>query len=213
MVSFLNLVEVTICQKPDKLYFMATLEGKKVAILTENGFEEVELTSPKKALEDAGAEVDIISPQKDNVKAWAHDHWSIELPVDVNIGDADPNDYDALVIPGGVLNPDKMRLNEKCVEFAQHFLQEGKPVASICHGPQLLIETGMLEGRNMTSYPSIKTDLENAGALWSDREVIVDNGLVTSRSPEDLEAFNKKMIEEIKEGQHSPVTRTAAPTH
>jgi len=192
---------------------MATLEGKRVAILTENGFEEVELTSPKKALEEAGAEVEIVSPQKDKVKAWAHDHWSIELPVDVNVDDADPNDYDALVVPGGVLNPDKMRLNGKCVEFAQHFLQEGKPVAAICHGPQLLIETGMLEGRNMTSYPSIKTDHINAGALWSDREVIVDNGLVTSRKPEDLEAFNKKMIEEIKEGQHSPVTRTEAPTH
>ena len=106
-----------------------------------------------------------------------------------------------------------MRLNDKCVEFAQHFLQEGKPVAAICHGPQLLIETGMLEGRNMTSYPSVKTDIINAGADWFDREVIVDNGLVTSRSPEDLEAFNKKMIEEIKEGQHSPVTRTEAPTH
>jgi protease I len=196
-----------------KYIFMATLKGKKVAILTENGFEEVELTSPKKALEDAGAEVDIVSPQKDKVKAWAHDHWSIELPVDVNIEDADANDYDALMVPGGVLNPDKMRLNNKCVEFAQHFLEEGKPVAAICHGPQLLIETGMLEGRNMTSYPSIKTDLVNAGAEWNDREVIVDNGLVTSRSPEDLEVFNKKMIEEIKEGQHSPVTRTVAPTH
>jgi protease I len=192
---------------------MVSLKGKKVAILTESGFEEVELTSPKKALEDAGAEVDIVSPQKDKVKAWTHDHWSIELPVDVNIEDANPNDYDALMIPGGVLNPDKMRLNDKCVEFAQHFLEEGKPVAAICHGPQLLIETGMLEGRNMTSYHSIKTDLINAGAEWSDREVIVDNGLVTSRSPEDIEAFNKKMIEEIKEGQHSPVTRTVAPTH
>ena len=192
---------------------MVNLKGKKVAILTESGFEEVELTSPKKALEDAGAEVDIVSPQKHKVKAWSHDHWSIELPVDVNIENAKPKDYDALMIPGGVLNPDKMRLNEKCVEFAQHFLQEGKPVAAICHGPQLLIETGMLEGRNMTSYPSVKTDLMNAGALWSDREVIVDNGLVTSRSPEDLNAFNKKMIEEIKEGQHSPVTRTPSPTH
>ena len=192
---------------------MALLTGKKVAILTESGFEEVELTSPKKALEDAGAEVEIVSPQKVKVKAWAHDHWSIELPVDVNVEEADPNDYDALMIPGGVLNPDKMRMNDKCVEFAQHFLQEGKPVAAICHGPQLLIETGMLEGRNMTSYPSIKTDLTNAGALWSDREVIVDNGLVTSRSPKDLEALNKKMIEEIKEGTHSPVTRTPSPTH
>ena len=192
---------------------MATLKGKKVAILTESGFEEVELTSPKKALEDAGARVEIVSPQKEKVKAWAHDHWSIELPVDVNVEEADPNDYDALMIPGGVLNPDKMRVNDKCVEFAQHFLQEGKPVAAICHGPQLLIETGMLEGRNITSYPSVKTDMINAGAIWADREVIVDNGLVTSRSPKDLEAFNKKMIEEIKEGKHSPVTRTPSPTH
>ena len=213
MVSFLKHIDVIDLSKTRKQKFMATLEGKKVAILTENGFEEVELTSPKKALEDAGAEVDIVSPQKEKVKAWAHDHWSIEIPVDVNIEDADPNDYDALMVPGGVMNPDKLRANDKCVEFAQHFLQEGKPVAAICHGPQLLIETGMLEGRNMTSYPSVKTDMTNAGALWSDREVIVDNGLVTSRSPEDLEAFNKKMIEEIKEGQHSPVTRTAAPTH
>lgn len=192
---------------------MAILTGKKVAILTESGFEEVELTSPKKALEDAGAEVEIVSPQKEKVKAWAHDHWSIELPVDVHVEEADPNDYDGLMIPGGVLNPDKMRTNDKCVEFAQKFLQDGKPVAAICHGPQLLIETGMLEGRNITSYPSVKTDMINAGAIWTDREVIVDNGLVTSRSPKDLEAFNKKMIEEIKEGQHSPVTRTPSPTH
>jgi len=213
MVSFLNQFHAICFLQTKKKFFMAILTGKKVAILTESGFEEVELTSPKKALEDAGAEVEIVSPQKEKVKAWAHGHWSIELSVDVNVGEADPKDYDALMIPGGVLNPDKMRMNDKCVEFAQHFLQEGKPVAAICHGPQLLIETGMLEGRNMTSYSSIKTDLTNAGALWSDREVIVDNGLVTSRSPEDLEAFNKKMIEEIKEGQHSPVTKTLAPTH
>ena len=192
---------------------MAILKGKKVAILTESGFEEVELTSPKKALEDAGAKVEIVSPQKEKVKAWAHDHWSIELPVDVNVEEADPNDYDALMIPGGVLNPDKMRINDTCVEFVEHFLQNGKPVAAICHGPQLLIETGMLEGRNMTSYLSVKTDMINAGAIWADREVIVDNGLVTSRSPKDLEAFNNKMIEEIKEGKHSPGTRTPSPTH
>jgi protease I len=184
---------------------MISLTGKKVAIITENGFEEVELTSPKKALEDAGATVHIVSPQKDKVKAWNHDHWSIELPVDVNIDDADPNDYDALVVPGGVLNPDKMRLNEDCVNFAKDFLTSGKPVAAICHGPQLLIETGLLQGRNMTSYPSVKTDLENAGVIWEDKEVIVDHGLVTSRSPKDLEAFNKKMLEEIKEGVHSVV--------
>jgi len=184
---------------------MISLTGKKVAIITENGFEEVELTSPKKALEDAGATVHIVSPQKDKVKAWNHDHWSIELPVDVNIDDADPNDYDALVVPGGVLNPDKMRLNEDCVNFAKDFLTSGKPVAAICHGPQLLIETGLLQGRNMTSYPSVRTDLENAGVIWEDKEVIVDHGLVTSRSPKDLEAFNKNMLEEIKEGVHSVV--------
>jgi protease I len=192
---------------------MATLSGKKIAIITENGFEEVELTSPKQELEAAGAEVDIISPQKDKVKAWNHDHWSIELPVDVSIEEADADDYDALVIPGGVLNPDKMRINNKCVEFAQHFLEEGKPVAAICHGPQLLIETGMVSGRHMTSYPSIKTDLENAAAIWSDKEVIVDNGLVTSRSPKDLPAFNKKMIEEIKEGKHSPASYAPSQAH
>ena len=213
MVSFFDTHLWYLIYVHEKSNFMATLTGKKVAILTENGFEEVELTSPKKALEDAGAEVEIVSPQKEKVKAWAHDHWSIELPVDVNLKDADPNEYDALMIPGGVLNPDKMRLNEECVQFAEHFLQQAKPVAAICHGPQLLIETGLLEGRNMTSYSSIKTDLMNAGALWIDREVVVDNGLVTSRSPEDLNAFNKKMIEEIKEGKHSPVIRTSAPTH
>jgi len=187
---------------------MATLSGKKVAILTENGFEEVELTSPKKALEEAGATVDIVSPQNGKVKAWNHDHWSIELPVNKNISDARPGDYDALMLPGGVLNPDKLRTNKEAVEFAKDFLEAGKPVAAICHGPQLLIETGLLEGKDMTSYPSVQTDLKNAGANWHDREVIVDNGLVTSRSPEDLEAFNKKMVEEIAEGVHTP-----APTH
>jgi protease I len=183
---------------------MATkqLNGKRIAIVTENGFEEVELTSPKKALEDAGAKVDIVSPQKDKVKAWNHDHWSIELPVDKNIAEANADDYDALVVPGGVLNPDQMRKNKDCVEFAQHFLDAGKPVAAICHGPQLLIETGKLRGRRMTSYPSVKTDLINAGAEWEDKEVVVDNGLVTSRSPKDLPAFNKKMLEEISEGVH-----------
>ncbi|WP_431212419.1 type 1 glutamine amidotransferase domain-containing protein [Puia sp. P3] len=182
---------------------MTSLAGKKIAILTENGFEEVELTSPKKALEDAGAEVKIVSPQKDKVKAWDKDHWSIELTVDQQLDDADSDDYDALMLPGGVLNPDKLRTNRKAVEFAQQFMESGKPVAAICHGPQLLIETRLIEGRNMTSYPSLKTDMENAGVIWADREVVTDNGLVTSRSPKDLEAFNKKMIEEIGEGRHA----------
>ncbi|HTR31656.1 MAG TPA: type 1 glutamine amidotransferase domain-containing protein [Puia sp.] len=192
---------------------MATLTGKKIAILTESGFEEAELTSPKKALEAAGAEVRIVSPQKDKVRAWDTDHWSIELPVDEVLDSANPEDFDALVLPGGVLNPDKLRQNKKAVEFAQQFLETGKPVAAICHGPQLLIETGMIEGRNMTSYPSLRTDLENAGVIWVDKEVVTDNGLVTSRTPGDLEAFNKKAIEEIKEGQHAPTAYTPPPRH
>lgn len=186
---------------------MDTLSGKKVAILTENGFEESELTSPKQALEQAGAQVDIVSPQRDKVRAWDHDHWSIVLPVDVVLKDARAEDYDALMVPGGVFNPDKMRMNKDCVEFAQHFLESGKPVAAICHGPQLLIETGLLKGRKMTSYPSVQTDLKNAGVNWVDQEVVVDKGLVTSRSPKDLEAFNKKMIEEIREGVHAAAVR------
>ncbi len=184
---------------------MAKLSGKKVAILTENGFEEVELTSPKKALEEAGATVHIVSPQKDKVKAWNHDHWSIELPVDKHIFKVKADDYDALVLPGGVINPDQLRRNKESVDFARQFIEAGKPVAAICHGPQLLIETGLVKDREVTSYPSIKTDLKNAGANWHDKEVVVDNGLVTSRSPEDLDAFNKKMIEEIGEGVHAPV--------
>jgi protease I len=187
---------------------MAKLNGKTVAILTENGFEEVELTSPKKALEDAGATVHVVSPQKGKVKAWNHDHWTVELSVDKNVSDVKAEDYDALMLPGGVLNPDKLRMNKEAVEFAKDFLETGKPVAAICHGPQLLIETDLLEGKDMTSYPSLQTDLKNAGANWHDREVIVDNGLVTSRTPEDLKAFNEKMIEEIAEGVHAP-----APAH
>ncbi len=181
----------------------AGIEGKKVAILTENGFEEVELTSPKQALEDAGATVHIVSPQSDKVKGWDHDHWSIELDVDVQLEKANPEDYDMLVIPGGVINPDKMRTNKTCVLFAQHFIEQGKPLAAICHAPQLLIETGMISTRKLTSSLSIKTDLQNAGALWEDEEVVVDNGLVTSRGPQDLPAFNKKILEELKEGKHA----------
>lgn len=179
------------------------IKGKKVAILTDNGFEQSELTSPKAALESAGAVVHVVSPQTGKVKAWDKDNWGIEVAVDVPLQEARPEDYDALVLPGGVMNPDFMRINPKCVAFAQHFLEQGKPVAAICHGPWLLIETGMVSGRKMTSYNSIKTDLVNAGAIWEDKEVVTDNGLVTSRNPGDLEAFNKKMIEEIGEGKHA----------
>ena len=174
-----------------KIRIMTTpsLTGKKIAIITENGFEEVELTSPKKALEEAGATVHIISTHE-TVKAWDRDHWSIELRVDADITQVSSDDYDALVIPGGVINPDKMRTQKPFISFAQEFLEAGKPVAAICHGPQLLIETGLIKGKEMTSYPSLKTDITNAGAYWLDKEVVTDNGLVTSRSPADLPAFN-----------------------
>lgn len=177
---------------------MSDLSSKKVAILSTNGFEESELMSPKKALEDAGIQVHVISPEASKIKGWKDKNWSIDVDVDYTLKDADPSNYDALVLPGGVMNPDKLRLDKDGVAFATHFLQEGKPVAAICHGPQTLIETGLLNGRTMTSFPSLQTDLKNAGATWVDREVVVDNGLVTSRTPADLPAFNKKMLEEIK---------------
>ena len=170
---------------------MGKLDNKHVAILTESGFEEIELTSPKKALEEAGARVSILSPQSSVVKGWDKDHWSIEIKVDQQVSQADPNDFDALVLPGGVMNPDKLRLDEDAVAFAKEFIDSGKPVAAICHGPQLLIETNSLFDRRLTSYPSLKTDIENAGGKWEDSEVVVDNGLVTSRTPQDLEAFNR----------------------
>lgn len=178
---------------------MATLSNRKIAILSEHGFEQVELTEPKDALHQAGATVHIISPQRKTIKAWDKDKWGIEISVDKHLSEANPDDYDGLLIPGGVMNPDFMRKNEECVAFAKAFFKAGKPIASICHGPQLLIETGELRGKNLTSYPSIKTDLINAGANWEDKEVVVDQGLITSRSPEDLPAFNRKMIEEFAE--------------
>jgi protease I len=181
---------------------MANLSNRKVAILTEEGFEQVELTSPKKALEDAGATVHIISPKSGKIKAWDQTNWGIEVTVDKQLSEVSPDDYDALVLPGGVLNPDKLRQNKDAVAFVSAFLDEGKPLAAICHGPQMLIETGMIRGRTLTSFPSLQTDLKNAGANWLDQEVVVDNGLVTSRRPADLDAFNRKAIEEIAEGIH-----------
>jgi protease I len=181
---------------------MASLSNHKVAILTEEGFEQVELTSPKDALEAAGAEVDVISPKSGRIKAWNETNWGIEINVDKQLNMVSPDDYDALVLPGGVLNPDKLRQNKDAVAFVSAFLDEGKPVAAICHGPQMLIETGMIGGRTLTSYPSLQTDLKNAGAHWIDQDVVVDNGLVTSRTPADLDAFNRKVIEEIGEGTH-----------
>ena len=179
------------------------LTGKRIAIVVENGFEQVELTEPKKALEQAGARTDIVSPAQGRVKGWKHTEWGDEFTVDVRLRDADPDDYDGLLLPGGVMNPDKLRRNEDALRFVRAFFEAGKPVASICHGPWTLIDAGVVEGRRVTSYPSIQTDLKNAGAEWVDEEVVVDNGLVTSRKPDDIPAFNRKMVEEFAEGVHA----------
>jgi protease I len=179
------------------------LAGKKVAILVANGFEQVELTEPKRALEEAGATVSIVSPESGKVKGWKSTDWGDELTVDVPLEQVQADDFDALVLPGGVMNPDKLRRNEWALRFVRAFFETGKPVAAICHGPWTLIDAGIVEGRTMTSYPSIQTDLKNAGAHWVDKEVVVDNGLVTSRSPDDLPAFNRKIVEEIAEGVHT----------
>jgi protease I len=174
---------------------MEHLRGKKVAILSTNGFEESELFEPMKALEEHGAEVFIISPEKGKIKGWNHGNWSREIEVNLTVDEANESEYDALVIPGGVINPDKLRRSREAVEFTRRFFDNNKPVASICHGPQLLIEAEVVKGRKMTSFHSIKKDLQNAGANWIDSEVVFDDGLITSRNPGDLDAFNQKIIE------------------
>lgn len=176
---------------------MKKLTDVKVAILVTDGFEQVELTEPKKALENAGAKVDIVSPNDKTVRAWDKTDWGITIDVDKQLKDANPDDYDALVLPGGQINPDKLRTIDKAVSFTHAFFERGNPVAAICHGPWLLIEANVVAGCNITSYHSIKTDLRNAGANWIDQEVVVDGGLITSRNPGDLEAFNKRIIEEF----------------
>jgi protease I len=179
------------------------LKGRKVAILVADGFEQVELTKPKEALENAGAEAHVIST-KDWVKAWHRTEWGDEFPTRVKLALANPNDYDALLLPGGVMNPDKLRRDPQALEFVRSFFDAGKPVAAICHAPWTLIDAGVVKGRKLTSYESIQTDLKNAGAEWVDEEVVVDNGLVTSRKPDDIPAFNRKIIEEFAEGKHQP---------
>jgi protease I len=178
------------------------LRNKRIAALVENGFEQVELTDPKQALENAGAKVDIVSPQRDKVKGWEHTNWGDEFSVDRSLSDAHGDDYDALLLPGGVMNPDRLRTNPQAVSFVKEFVDAHKPIAAICHGPWTLIEAGAVKGRTMTSWPSLQSDLKNAGARWVDKECVVDNGLVTSRKPDDLPAFNRKMIEEFAEGVH-----------
>lgn len=182
---------------------MQKLNGKRVAMLVADGFEQVELTEPRRALEEAGAKVDLISPETGRVKAWDESDWGREFDVDVALSDASPEEYDALVLPGGVMNPDHLRMNPEAVRFARDFFDAGKPVAAICHGPWLLVEADVVRGRRVTSYPSLRKDLENAGAVWQDREVVTDQGLVTSRNPDDIPAFNRKMVEEIAEGVHA----------
>lgn len=180
----------------------STLHGKRVAILATHGFEQSELQQPLETLIKAGATVEIVSLKKGKIKSWKNNNWGDEYEAVKGIDEVKSTQYYALVLPGGVMNPDSLRVNEDAVNFVADFLEEGKPLAAICHGPWTMIETRLLKGRRLTSYPSIRTDLENAGAIWEDEEVIVDKGLVSSRSPKDLPAFCKKLVEEIMEGVH-----------
>jgi protease I len=171
------------------------LTGMRVAALVEHGFEQSELLEPRKALEEAGAKVDVVSPVEGAVKAWHHGTWGEEVDVDQRLAEAHPDDYDALLLPGGMFNPDRLRMNERAVQFVKAFTVTNRPIAAICHGPWTLIEADAVRDRRVTSWPSLKTDLRNAGAIWVDGEVIEDRGLVTSRRPDDIPAFNRKMIE------------------
>lgn len=181
---------------------MAQLQGKKVAILATDGFEQSELLKPQEALQQAGAQTQIVSLQSGEIKGWDDKDWGQSVPVDLTVEAANAADYDALVLPGGVINPDKLRVNEQAVAFVRAFFEQHKPVGAICHGPWTLINAGVVDGRTVTSWPSVRKDLENAGAHWVDQEVVCEQGLVTSRKPDDLPAFNAKLIEEIAEGTH-----------
>lgn len=170
------------------------LNGMKVVILAENGFEQSELLEPKKELEQAGAQTFVISPQPETIKGWNMQDWGDEIPVDVPLSEAKADDYAALLLPGGVLNPDKLRMNPAAVNFVRHFLLNHKPIAAICHGPWMLVESGAVKNRTVTSWPSIKTDITNAGGHWVDQEVVLDDNILTSRKPDDIPAFNEQMI-------------------
>ena len=179
------------------------IKDLKVAILVAEGFEQQELTGPREALDAAGAKTMIVSPNEGQVQGWNHYDKADMFPVDVPLAEANAAEFDALLLPGGVANPDQLRMKPEAVQFIREFFDAGKPVAVICHGPWPLIEAGVVKGRRMTSWPSVKTDLINAGAKWVDEEVVVDNGLVSSRKPDDIPAFNQKMIEEFAEGTHT----------
>ena len=179
------------------------LQGRKAAVLATDGFEQVELTPPVEALRAAGATVHVVAPKAGTIQGLLHHDKGQSVPVDRELDRADPDEYDALVLPGGVINPDQLRLVPEAIDFVRAFVTAGKPIAAICHGPWTLIDAGGVKGRRMTSWPSLRTDLTNAGARWVDEEVVTDQGLVTSRKPDDLDAFCKKMIEEFAEGRHA----------
>lgn len=178
----------------------SSLQGKRVAILVTDGFEQSELLEPRKALDEAGATTLVVSPATGKVKGWNHTEWGNEVPVDISLNSAKAEDFHALLLPGGVMNPDHLRMTPEAVKFVKHFVDEGKPVAAICHGPWTLLEAGGISGRTVTSWPSLKTDLKNAGANWVDKEVVSDGPLVTSRKPDDIPAFNREMIRLFGEG-------------
>ena len=173
----------------------ANLQGKRVAILATDGFEQAELLEPRKALDDAGATTMVVSPKEGKIKGWNHTDWGTEVPVDVSLKSAKAEDFHALLLPGGVMNPDRLRMDPEAVAFVKRFVDTGKPIAAICHGPWTLIEAGAVGRHTLTSWPSLKTDLKNAGAIWVDREVVSDGNLVTSRKPDDIPAFNREMIQ------------------
>ncbi len=188
---------------------MKNLDGLRVAALMDTDFEQIELTAPMQALRDAGATVKIVSPQHDHVQGMNHDNKADTFEVDLPIDQARAEDFDAVLLPGGVINADHLRMNEAAVRFVRTMYDEAKPMAVICHAPWILIEADVVRGRRMTSYPSLQTDLRNAGAEWLDAEVVVDQGLVTSRRPDDIPAFNAKMLEEFAEGEHAKPFTTA----
>ncbi|HVR23973.1 MAG TPA: type 1 glutamine amidotransferase domain-containing protein [Candidatus Polarisedimenticolia bacterium] len=176
------------------------LQGKTIAILATDGFEQSELTKPKKALEEAGARTQVVSSAGGKIRGWDRKEWGEEVPVDITLDSADPARYDALLLPGGVMNPDQLRMNPAAVRFVKHFFEHAKPVAAICHGPWMLVEAGAVQGRTVTSWPSLKTDIRNAGGTWVDKEVVLSNGVVTSRKPDDIPAFNRQMIDLFSKG-------------
>jgi protease I len=179
------------------------LQGKKIAIVATDGFEQVELTEPKKALEAAGATVEVISPKSGQIKGWNHTEWGDNTKVDKTFDEAKPAEYDGLVLPGGQINPDKLRIEPKAVAFVNDFFNSGKPIGAICHGPWLLVEAGVLKKKTLTSWPSVRTDIRNAGGHWVDEEVVTDGNLTTSRKPDDLPAFNERLIREFSQGKPS----------